>query len=88
MEGNMPNTASQSSNNVPLPAPDLSAETARQKVYTMHDLVEALRLSRATIQKLLSSGKLKSRALGGRTVVTEADLQAFVDSLPVKEPTI
>ena len=39
-------------------------------------------LSRTTLYKLFSSGKLTPRKVGKRTLILAAELDAFVNSLP------
>ena len=49
-----------------------------EKLYTVEEAAGALRLSKWTIAKWLSEGKLPRTKIGSRTVIRESDLQAFV----------
>lgn len=50
--------------------------------YGLIDAARALGIGRSSIYRLIADGKLEARALGGRTVIPAASLQAFVASLP------
>jgi excisionase family DNA binding protein len=42
-------------------------------------------ISRATIFRLIKSKAIRSQKVGTRTLIRSADLQAFLDGLPVNE---
>ncbi len=49
---------------------------------TRHQVMDALGVSGATLQKLLNAGQLDARKLGAKTVVTAASLNAYIERLP------
>lgn len=46
------------------------------------EVAEQLTISRSGVYALIARGQLKARKIGGRTVVLESDLGAFMASLP------
>lgn len=52
---------------------------------TVQEARQLTGLSRTTLYKLFSKGKLKPRKVGKRTLILTAELDAFVSSLPTKE---
>ncbi len=58
------------------------SSTQAALAYGVIGAARALGIGRSSIYRLISEGKLEARALGGRTVIPAASLQAFVASLP------
>lgn len=52
-----------------------------EELYTVKQASEYLKISRATLYKLIESGKLKPLKLGGRTIFNEDTLRDFVERL-------
>ncbi|MDI9849538.1 helix-turn-helix domain-containing protein [Rhodoblastus sp. 17X3] len=50
-------------------------------LYSIDEVVELTGLSRTTIYDAISTGKLRARKCGRRTVVAHDDLMDFIDSL-------
>lgn len=62
---------------------DLDFSSAQAALtYGVIDAARMLGIGRSSIYRLIADGKLDARALGGRTVIPAASLQAFVASLP------
>jgi excisionase family DNA binding protein len=55
------------------------------KLYTIEETMSLLKVSRAGLYRLMSSGKLKHVKLGGRTLIKESELSRFIDSLGGEE---
>ena len=51
--------------------------------YSIIEAASALSIGRSTLFKLLQSGEIKSFKFGARTLITQAELERFVSSLPV-----
>ncbi len=51
--------------------------------YTPREACEALRIGRTKLYQLFASGDIKAVALGGKTLIPRAALEAFLASLPV-----
>ncbi|MGW9332037.1 helix-turn-helix domain-containing protein [Bosea sp. NPDC055594] len=51
--------------------------------YSICEAAKACGLSRATIYRLIQAGEIVPRKCGHRTLVLAADLQRFLDKLPV-----
>lgn len=51
-------------------------------VYTVNDFLTAFGMGRTRFYELVKSGAIKVRKNGSRTIVTGADAQAWLDSLP------
>jgi excisionase family DNA binding protein len=56
------------------PVPD------QQLVYTIPEIIRILRISRASLYRLLNRGELKSKMVGGRRLVTHRQLTAFLEA--------
>jgi excisionase family DNA binding protein len=52
-----------------------------EKFYTIKEVADLLRISKPTLYRLMSSGKLKAVKLGGRTLFKESELNRFIKSL-------
>ena len=50
--------------------------------YTIQEACNALRCGRATLYRLINSGRLRALAFGARTLIPRADLERLVDELP------
>lgn len=57
-----------------------------EKLYTIGEVAEMLRISKPSVYRLMSSGKLKPVKIGGRTLFKESELERFVDSLELLNP--
>ncbi len=56
-------------------------------LHTIRDLSVPGRLgSRATVNRLISEGKLEAVKLGRRTLITDESLQALFENLPRRQP--
>lgn len=55
------------------------------RLYTVKETMEILKVSKANIYRLTASGKLDYVKLGGRTLFKESDLSRFIDSLTKEE---
>lgn len=53
--------------------------------YSIIDAAKVLNLSKTTVYKLLNEGKLVARRYGGRSLIARADLEVFLQSLPLAE---
>ncbi|MFG1255719.1 helix-turn-helix domain-containing protein [Xanthobacter flavus] len=51
-------------------------------LYSVNDALRALSISRAKFYAEARAGRLKLKKIGAKTVVSAADLAAFVDALP------
>lgn len=50
-----------------------------QVAYTVPDLLRVLQISRPTLYKMMTSGELKSRKVGGRRLVSHEQLVCFLN---------
>ena len=55
----------------------------QKKALTIPQACERLGVKTTTIYKLFKSGDLAQRKIGGRTVILESDVDAYLDALPV-----
>ena len=55
----------------------------RKRLYNTHEAASELGVSLSTLFRFMKDGKLPRRKLGGKTVVSANDLDAFVASLEV-----
>lgn len=53
--------------------------------FTMEEAAALSAIGRTRIYAAVRDGKLKARKFGRRTVILATDLQAFLESLPVRE---
>ncbi len=53
--------------------------------FTVEETAALSGIGRTRIFAAIKDGKLKARKFGRRTVILTTDLQAFLESLPVKE---
>lgn len=63
-----------------------NAEQLFQEVALAHSVEEAARrasIGRTAIYFEIKKGRLKARKAGKRTLITDADLRAWLDSLPL-----
>ncbi|MFG1242024.1 helix-turn-helix domain-containing protein [Xanthobacter versatilis] len=51
-------------------------------LYSVNDALRALSIGRSKFYAEARAGRIKLRKIGNKTVVTSADLAAFVDALP------
>jgi len=56
-----------------------------EKLHTIGEVAEMLRISKPSVYRLMSSGQLKSVKIGGRTLFKETELERFVNSLEPQE---
>ncbi|MFN3699972.1 MAG: helix-turn-helix transcriptional regulator [Alphaproteobacteria bacterium] len=49
---------------------------------SIEEVLTATGLGRTKLYQLISSGKLKARKIGKRTIILQEDLQAFLANLP------
>ncbi len=54
--------------------------------YTVNEFLTAFGVGRTKFYELVNTGAIKARRNGGRTIITAADAQAWLDSLPQVEP--
>jgi hypothetical protein len=54
----------------------------RRVAHSISEVAQAIGASRGTIYAELRAGRLTGRKLRARTVVTDDDLRAYLDSLP------
>ncbi len=52
-----------------------------EKFYTVKEVLDMLRISRATLYRHIETGLIKPVKLGKRTLFTESDLNEFVERL-------
>ena len=50
--------------------------------YTLREAYEALRVGRTKFYELLAAGDIKAVALGGKTLIPSASLEAYLAQLP------
>lgn len=56
--------------------------------YAAEDVAKLLGISRSAVYEELKSGRLAGSKMGGRTLVTAANVKAWLDALPKWEPAI
>jgi hypothetical protein len=54
--------------------------------HTLPDFCDRYGIGRTKAYDEINAGRLKARKVGKRTLVTEADAKAWLDSLPAFEP--
>lgn len=54
--------------------------TSATNLFTIAEVSKRLRIHKSTVSRHIKSGKLVCCRIGGRTLVTESDLQAFIDN--------
>lgn len=54
----------------------------RRKAYDLYEAAEVTGTSHTTIKDAIRDGALKARRLGSKRLITDEDLQAWVDSWP------
>ncbi|HOD34327.1 MAG TPA: helix-turn-helix domain-containing protein [Syntrophales bacterium] len=52
-----------------------------EKLYTVEETRQALKISRGTLYALIKGKKIKPVKLGGRTLFTETELANFIERL-------
>lgn len=57
------------------------------RLMTLQDVSANYRISRTRLYGLINRGEIEARKLGHRTVITEAEMERYVTSLPVHRPT-
>jgi predicted DNA-binding transcriptional regulator AlpA len=61
----------------------MSANGSRPVANTVADVLRRVGISRTKFYQEINVGRLKARKIGSKTVVLEADLQAYLDALPL-----
>lgn len=51
------------------------------KLYTIKEAMEILRISRANLYRLIADGEIQPLKLGGRTLFAESELDRFIENL-------
>ena len=54
----------------------------QRALYSPREVQQMLSLSNATVYRLINSGKVDARRLGGRTLITRESVDALLASLP------
>ena len=54
----------------------------QQICYSPSDAAKALGIGKSTLFAILARGEIKARKLGARTLITAAELERYVGSLP------
>lgn len=57
----------------------LETTTRERLAYSIADACAALSLGKTTVYALIGEGKLRTRKVGGRTLIPAASLHAFID---------
>ena len=52
------------------------------RLLTVTEVCQRLAVSRSRLYELFGQGRIRARKLGTRTVVPEAEVQRFIDTLP------
>jgi excisionase family DNA binding protein len=52
------------------------------EIVTVQEACAILRMSRTTLYEMLSTGRLRARKLGSKTVFRRSDLESFLANLP------
>ena len=55
---------------------------SRRLAYTLREGCEALRIGRTKFYELLAAGDIKAVALGSKTLIPSAELEAYLAGLP------
>lgn len=63
---------------------DSATLTSERLAYDVPALCAAIGISRSGIDKLLQTGALPARKLGGRTIILKSDLEIFLKNLPAR----
>lgn len=58
--------------------------TGDKLAYTIREISEIAPVCRSAIYKEINGGRLLVRKLGGRTLVLDRDLRAWLDAIPMK----
>ncbi|MFY7809546.1 MAG: helix-turn-helix domain-containing protein [Fimbriimonadaceae bacterium] len=56
--------------------------------YTVNEFLASFGVGRTRFYELVNTGAIKARKNGNRTIVTGADAQAWLDTLPAVEPKL
>jgi hypothetical protein len=59
---------------------------SKNHAYNIAEVCAAGKFGRTSAFRFIKSGALKAKKIGSRTVVLEADLQQFLESLPPAAP--
>ncbi len=51
----------------------------QNRVFSINETADLLRVGRSTVYKLIASGDLKPRKIGTRTIIIGSDLTRFLD---------
>ena len=60
----------------------LSQGCLARELYSPREVEQILGISHATLYRLINAGRLDARKIDGKTVITVASLEAFIDALP------
>jgi putative molybdopterin biosynthesis protein len=52
-----------------------------EKLYTIKEVAEMLRVSKVTLYRMMKDGKIQTVKLGRKTLFTEEELDRFIESL-------
>ena len=58
---------------------------ATQAAYTPGSLATAIGVHKSTIFRVIRSGELRAKKLGGRTIIPACEVDRWLDSLPDRE---
>ena len=75
-----------SADTVPAPTPQVVGDGAAARLLSKPEVLDRVALTFPTVWKLMREKKLpQSRALGGKTVWLESDIEAWIKTLPVRK---
>lgn len=60
--------------------------TERAQILSIDDVIRESRLSRTAVFGAMRRGDLAARKYGRRTLITRADLEAFIQAMPLRSP--
>lgn len=61
-----------------------SSRTESLELRTLPEAADQLRVSRRTVERLIAAGRIRVTRVGGRTLITQRELEVFISASTVR----
>lgn len=63
-----------------------NTNTPQPLVLNTREAAQLIGIGLTLLYREIAAGKIKARKIGSRTIIKRSDIEAYIESLPVKQP--